>query len=269
MARWESFLSHFGIQDSTLVFRHAKTKYFECFTMTDVHNTIAATTAGEMEDSRASSDTGDEVKAWRPSNRMYVVFLTMCTITLAAALDATSLSVALPVCLHLPPPSLRCQQGTNTALDNVPKTSWHGNRSLLVRYLLPDNLNRLPTKLRLSLRHLRPSEPVPRSTHLLHRRRHSRSRSKQFHHNPRGPVDPRHRWRWDNLPHGDRSDRHRPAPRARQVLRLLIHDVGAGVRRWSPHRRRVRSGGVVEVDLLDQSSLLRPRVRVDSFVSEP
>ncbi|PUU73291.1 major facilitator superfamily domain-containing protein [Tuber borchii] len=49
-----------------------------------------------MEDSRASSDT-NEVKAWRPSNRMYVVFLTMCIITLAAALDATSLSVALPI----------------------------------------------------------------------------------------------------------------------------------------------------------------------------
>ena len=72
--------------------------------MTDLdNNTTAATTAEKMEDSPASSDTNDEAKAWQPSNRMYVVFLTMCIITLAAALDATSLSVALPVCLPPPP----------------------------------------------------------------------------------------------------------------------------------------------------------------------
>ncbi|CUS12084.1 unnamed protein product [Tuber aestivum] len=71
--------------------------------MTDVDTTATTTTAaqaatGGVEDSRASSDANVEVKkAWRPSNRMYVVFLTMCIITLAAALDATSLSVALPI----------------------------------------------------------------------------------------------------------------------------------------------------------------------------
>lgn len=39
--------------------------------------------------------------AWAPSGRIYIVFLTMCVITLTAALDATSLSVALPVCFFL------------------------------------------------------------------------------------------------------------------------------------------------------------------------
>ncbi|PWW75666.1 MFS general substrate transporter [Tuber magnatum] len=65
--------------------------------MTHVGDTTAQTTTGKVEDSKVSSDTNVEIKAWRPSNRMYVVFLTMCIITLAAALDATSLSVALPV----------------------------------------------------------------------------------------------------------------------------------------------------------------------------
>ncbi|KAG0138126.1 major facilitator superfamily domain-containing protein [Tuber indicum] len=65
--------------------------------MTHADNSTALTTTGEMEDSRASSDTNVGIKTWRPSNRMYVVFLTMCIITLAAALDATSLSVALPM----------------------------------------------------------------------------------------------------------------------------------------------------------------------------
>ncbi|KAG0640926.1 major facilitator superfamily domain-containing protein [Tuber brumale] len=65
--------------------------------MTHADNSTALTTTGEMEDSRASSDTNVGIKTWRPSNRMYVVFLTMCIITLAAALDATSLSVALPI----------------------------------------------------------------------------------------------------------------------------------------------------------------------------
>ncbi|RPB04522.1 MFS general substrate transporter [Choiromyces venosus 120613-1] len=66
--------------------------------MTQLDNTTTATTtAGGMEGSRESSVTDVEIKAWRPSSRMYVVFLTMCIITLAAALDATSLSVALPM----------------------------------------------------------------------------------------------------------------------------------------------------------------------------
>lgn len=42
---------------------------------------------------------------WAPTSRIYVVFLTMCVITLTAALDATSLSVALPVSPPPPPPA--------------------------------------------------------------------------------------------------------------------------------------------------------------------
>ena len=65
--------------------------------MIDVDSITTATSTGRMEDIRASRDTDVEVKTWRPSSQTYIVLSTMCIITLAAALDATSLSVALPV----------------------------------------------------------------------------------------------------------------------------------------------------------------------------
>ena len=65
--------------------------------MIDLDSIRTATSTGKMEDSRASPDKDVEVKTWRPSSQTYIVLSTMCIITLAAALDATSLSVALPV----------------------------------------------------------------------------------------------------------------------------------------------------------------------------
>ncbi|TGZ76359.1 MFS general substrate transporter [Ascodesmis nigricans] len=38
-----------------------------------------------------------EAPEWRPTTRLYIILVTMCVVTLAAALDATSLSVALPI----------------------------------------------------------------------------------------------------------------------------------------------------------------------------
>lgn len=55
-----------------------------------------ATGAGDDTDvSSATLASGDE--NWRPTTRMYMIFVTMMIITLMVALDATSLSVALPV----------------------------------------------------------------------------------------------------------------------------------------------------------------------------
>ena len=47
--------------------------------------------------------TGVAAEDFKPSNRLYVAFMTLAVITLMVALDGTSLSVALPVthtCLH-------------------------------------------------------------------------------------------------------------------------------------------------------------------------
>lgn len=44
------------------------------------------------------SNTIPSMEAFEPGWRFYGVFATLCVITLAVALDATSLSVALPVC---------------------------------------------------------------------------------------------------------------------------------------------------------------------------
>ena len=45
----------------------------------------------------SSSLAADQVANFKPGWRLYTIFLTLCIVTLAAALDATSLSTALPV----------------------------------------------------------------------------------------------------------------------------------------------------------------------------
>ena len=44
-----------------------------------------------------SQEKTDEASEFRPSTRLYLAFLTLAVITMAVALDGTSLSVALPV----------------------------------------------------------------------------------------------------------------------------------------------------------------------------
>lgn len=61
----------------------------------------------------AHADESDTAE-FRPSRRFYVAFGSLCVVILAAALDATSLSTALPVCV----PQLNIEQIlTVTRLD--------------------------------------------------------------------------------------------------------------------------------------------------------
>ncbi|KAI5848328.1 major facilitator superfamily domain-containing protein [Tricharina praecox] len=55
----------------------------------DSTNTTTSRSAGSTEDL--------PIEEWKPTKELYVIFLTLCIITLAAALDATSISVALPI----------------------------------------------------------------------------------------------------------------------------------------------------------------------------
>lgn len=43
-----------------------------------------------------------QLEQWTPSIRLYLAFLTLAVITMMVALDGTSLSVALPVCILFP-----------------------------------------------------------------------------------------------------------------------------------------------------------------------
>ncbi|KAI5799054.1 major facilitator superfamily domain-containing protein [Geopyxis carbonaria] len=61
-------------------------------------NSITEPQAEKTSSERDASVQDEDMKisAWKPSVRVWLLFSVLCTITLAAALDATSLSVALP-----------------------------------------------------------------------------------------------------------------------------------------------------------------------------
>lgn len=72
--------------------------------MTEPKDEAAQVAQLSMDPPSSNSSTVVEVRdtegidtEWRPSRRLYIIFLSMCVITLAAALDATSISVALPI----------------------------------------------------------------------------------------------------------------------------------------------------------------------------
>ena len=67
----------------------------------------------------ASSSSPDD---FNPGWRFYTSFISLCIITLAVALDATSLSVALPVIA--PSPSISCF----TKYFMIP--DWHGSQEI-------------------------------------------------------------------------------------------------------------------------------------------
>ena len=52
-----------------------------------------------LRDPRGGEGAKEEEEEWKPSKGIFIVFGTMCLVTLAASLDATSISVALPVCI--------------------------------------------------------------------------------------------------------------------------------------------------------------------------
>lgn len=56
-----------------------------------------AVSRGDVQVASIKSDDTPEEPQFNPDYRFYLAFLTLCVVTLAAALDATSLSVALPI----------------------------------------------------------------------------------------------------------------------------------------------------------------------------
>ena len=109
------------------------------------------------------------VPEFNPGWRFYVVFTTMAVITLAVALDATSLSVALPVSQIV-----RCATSPRRAdcprrlADHRQRAEGDSNRGLLVWHLIPPDLHRLPATVRLAQPHLWPQTLDHARPRLLH-----------------------------------------------------------------------------------------------------
>ena len=170
---------------------------------------------------------------FNPGWRFYASFTSLCIITLAVALDATTLSVALPV-IRLPFPFSQitsykififlyfsCTPGEGLQ-DRQTKCLKPGHiripprqrhRSLLERDLLLPILHRLPTNLRLPILHPRPQISPPRRPCLLHRRCTSRCAQPEFHDPLDRPHHPGSRRRRHHVP--DRNPHHGPRPFAR------------------------------------------------------
>ncbi len=93
--------------------------------------------------SPASSENKDATAPapFKPTLPFYLCFITLSVITLAVALDATSLSVALPVRL--------AHSGANrtrltSILDHFSEVARISHRSFLVRNVILDRLDRPP-----------------------------------------------------------------------------------------------------------------------------
>ncbi len=108
--------------------------------------------------------------AFKPTWRFYAIFASLCTISLATALDATTISVALPVI----EPSQPFYQTPLTSLAHHALPPRQRHKSLLDRNLLPPSQHRFPTHLGLALSCFRPQKLPPGHPRLFHCRRSRR-----------------------------------------------------------------------------------------------
>lgn len=128
--------------------------------------------------------------AFKPTWRFYAIFASLCTISLAAALDATTISVALPV-IEPSQPFYRTPL-TSLAHHALPPRQRH--KSLLDGNLLPPRQHRLPTHLGLPLSCFRPQKLPPGHPRFFHRRCSRRGARAEFHRVVGGAHDPGLGW---------------------------------------------------------------------------
>jgi hypothetical protein len=109
------------------------------------HNRGLGDSTHSDKDSRASvpshpdpEENGADGKNFKLSRRGVLVFITLAVLILMAALDGTSLSVALPVWTSSPIEKLPA----NDIADNFTESEWNRHRGLLVRNRFSTVLNR-------------------------------------------------------------------------------------------------------------------------------
>lgn len=153
------------------------------------------------EQPRVSKAAPPQPSEFKPSTRLYLAFLTLAVITLAVALDGTSLSVALPVSsswtileglTYLKKPAYKRDT------DYLTEASRNSYRGILVWNVLPAMLDDLSTQFCVLLSHLRTQTPDPCSSNVLSCWSHHRRCGPRLRYPPRRALLPRN---WRRRPH--------------------------------------------------------------------
>jgi hypothetical protein len=148
---------------------HRKAAWTSVHRFTRMQSTLMTERGETAQNSHASSSssTGIDVKEddWRPSKRLYVIFLTMCVVSLYPLL---SLFPAALTSVDHAGRSTGCNIDLSCTPHHRQKAAWNGDRGLLGRYLVSAVLHGVPTKLCIFLEYLRQKTLDPAGLAVFH-----------------------------------------------------------------------------------------------------
>ncbi len=152
-----------------------------------------------------TDSTEVEADTFNPGWRLLAAFTSFAIVNLACAIDATSVSVALPVISSLQTPPFSFL--TNQKADYLRCTSWHSDTSIMDRNCFPSGYHSLATYLHCLLTRLRPSTYPPHRPYIIHYRSHN-VRCVKEHNSNAGRTSNTGKWMWRDT-YFDRGIDHR------------------------------------------------------------